>query len=280
MERASFLKLLTVLPLFSKAEQLNTLIKVSASFPKTEKMPVFFVGHGDPRNAFRDNPFTRSLTTMSNNLAVKPVAVLVISAHWLTLGETLVSTKASYETPEYKAAGSPGQGRLIMQDIPDVKDDPDRDLDHGAWAILKHLFPAADVPVIELSIDMAKPMDYHWKLAQQLQELRNKGILIIGSGNIVHNLELSALKMVTFSKKPYHWATGFDEWVKARIIDRDFSSLFYYYKLGKMADMAVPTLDHYIPMLYSLALVQKNEPITFTYEEVLAGVSMRCMRIG
>jgi len=269
-----------LLPLVSSAQRLNTLLELSANFEETGTMPVFFVGHGDPRNAFKDNPFTRSLSAMGTDLKVKPAAILVISAHWLTLGETLVSTKTSYKVPEYMAPGSPEHGRLIMQDITGVNEDPDWDLDHGAWAILKHLFPKADIPVIELSIDMEKPIDHHWQLAQQLQGLRRKGILIIGSGNIVHNLELSALKAITLSKKPYHWASEFDEWVKDRITERDFSSLFYYFKLGKIANLAVPTMDHYIPMLYSLALMQKNEPITFTYEEVIAGVSMRCFRVA
>ena len=217
---------------------------------------------------------------MGKTLPARPNAILVVSAHWLTLGETLVSTKPHYEVPGYKVAGSAGTGKLIVEYIPSVEKDPEWELDHGAWAILRHISPQADIPVIELSIDMTKPLDYHWQLARQLYRLRRQGILIIGSGNIVHNLELSMLKMATLTKKPYHWAVEFDQWVKERIDDRDITSLFLYEKLGKMATLAVPTADHYIPLLYSLALAEENEPITYTYEEVFAGLSMRCLRIG
>jgi 4,5-DOPA dioxygenase extradiol len=177
-------------------------------------------------------------------------------------------------------AGSPETGRRIIQDISSVTEDPEHDLDHGAWAILRHISPKSDIPVVELSIDMTKPLDYHWDLARQLYRLRKQGVLIIGSGNIVHNLELSMLKMATLSKKPYHWAVEFDQWVKERIDARDVASLFLFQRLGKIATLAVPTSDHYIPLLYSLALAEQNDPITYTYEEVIAGVSMRCLRIG
>jgi len=240
------------------------------------KNACFFIGHGNPQNAFRDNPFTRSLTQMGQ--AVNPSAILVISAHWLSLGDTFISTRPKYENTEYKVVGAPSVADLVMEQNTGIVSDSYRQLDHGAWAILRHIKPKADIPVLELSIDMEKPLDYHWRLSQQLRSLRDRGVLIIGSGNIVHNLELSALKF--FSSKPYGWAIEFDEWVKGRIDDRDFSSLFYYFKLGTIADRAVPTMDHYLPMLYSLALADANEPITYTYEEVFSGISMRCFRIG
>ena len=280
MDRKHFIHLLSAIPLYPVHAQLRSLLDLPRSFGEDVKMPVFFVGHGDPRNAFRDNPFTRSLVQMGKALPARPNAILVISAHWLTLGQTLVSTKPQYEVPEYKVAGSAGTGQRIIGIVPSVDADPQWELDHGAWAILRHISPQADIPVVELSIDMTKPLDYHWQLARQLYRLRKQGILIIGSGNIVHNLELSALKMAMLSKKPYHWAVEFDQWVKQRVDEHDFTSLFLFEKLGKIATLAVPTVDHYIPLLYSLALAEQNEPITYTYEEVLAGVSMRCLRIG
>jgi 4,5-DOPA dioxygenase extradiol len=272
--------MLSILPLLPDTEKLAAVLQLPGHFREGEKMPVFFIGHGNPANAFRDNPFTRSLQAMGNALQPRPSTILVVSAHWQTLGETLISTKNTFTTPEYKVSGSPEYARAILQEIPALKEEEYRELDHGAWAILRHIAPARDIPVLELSIDMGQPASYHWKLAQQLKSLRSKGVLIIGSGNIVHNLELSALKMATLSSKPFHWALEFDQWVKGRIDERDFSSLFFYYKLGKIADLAVPTTDHFIPMLYSLALADANEPISYTYEEVFSGISMRCLRIG
>ncbi|RAJ11161.1 4,5-DOPA dioxygenase extradiol [Chitinophaga skermanii] len=278
MERKHFLKLLTFLPIIAEAKGLERLLGKNFTFDNSQTMPVFFIGHGDPNNAFLDNPFTQSLRRMAASLPQKPSAILVISAHWQSLDNTFISTKSNYTSSYYPVQGASGLAGSFLEENPTLQADDQRELDHGAWAILKHLSPNADIPVMEMSIDLAKPLNEHWKLAQQLNTLRNKGVLIIGSGNIVHNLELSTLHM--FSQKPYGWALEFDEWVKKKIDDRDFLSLLLYQQQGKMARKSVPTLDHYLPMLYALALMRKNEPITHTYEEVFAGISMRCFRIG
>ncbi|HYH14589.1 MAG TPA: class III extradiol ring-cleavage dioxygenase, partial [Flavisolibacter sp.] len=152
------------------------------------------------------------------------------------------------------------------------------ELDHGAWMVLKHIAPKGDIPVLQLSIDMEQRLDYHYHLARQLATLRDMGVLIIGSGNVVHNLELSALRFWT--NKPYQWAVDFDNWVKAKIDKREFGSLFNFDEAGKSARLAVPTVDHYIPLLYVLSMMNKNEEITHTYEQVFKGLSLRCMRIG
>lgn len=278
MHRKGFLKIMAFLPLLSEAKGLEKLFNSSFTFEDTDTMPVFFIGHGNPQNAFRDNPFTQSLRKMGESLKPKPSAILVISAHWLSMDNTFISAKKQFVEPDYPAVGAPELARSIKQTIPSLITDTERDLDHGAWTILRHISPGADIPVLEMSIDMNQPLDYHWNLSQKLKVLRNKGVLIIGSGNIVHNLDLSILRFYT--KKPFDWAIEFDEWVKGRIMERDFFSLFGYNQLGKLASKAVPTADHYIPMLYSVALAGKNDPITYTYEEVYSGVSMRCFRIG
>lgn len=278
MHRKAFLKLITFLPLLSEAKGLGGLFHSSFEFEDTATMPVFFVGHGNPQNAFRHNPFTESLKKMGQSLPQKPAAILVISAHWLSMEETIVSAKLNYTEAYYPVAGAPDTAKLVTDMIPEILSDEQRDLDHGAWAILRHINPKADIPVLEMSIDMSQRLDYHWNLAQKLKALRNKGVLIIGSGNIVHNLDMSALRFYTH--KPYDWAIEFDEWVKSKIDSRDFLSLLTYTQLGHLSAKAVPTMDHYIPMLYTLGLADKHEPIIYTYEEVITGLSMRCFRVG
>ncbi len=269
--------------------KLQELKKITDTFAKSDKMPAFFIGHGNPMNAILDNPFTKSLEVMGKSVLQKPNAILVVSAHWLSRG-TFVSTSPKPETiydfggfpaelykVTYPAPGSPEYARELMKDIPLVKEDPEQGLDHGAWTILKHMFPKADIPVFEMSIDYHQPMQYHFDLAAQLSSLRQKGVLIIGSGNIVHNLSLWFAKK---DESPYDWNIEFDEWVKDRINQRDFQSLIHYENKGASAKLAVPTPDHYIPMLYSLALAGKEEAIQFTYEEVFSAASMRAFRIG
>lgn len=250
--------------------------------------PVFFIGHGTPMNAVLDNPFTRSLKTMGEALKEKPNAILCISAHWLSEGSYVNSTLRPetiydfYGFPEelyhirYPAPGSPTYAQEVIKMIPEVAEDQGRGLDHGTWTVLKHLFPRAEIPVFQLSIDYDQSMQYHYDLGQKLKPLRKKGVLILGSGNIVHNLRL------VYSREdgaPYNWAIEFDEWVKEKINQRDFASLIHYEKLGQAAKLAVPTVDHYVPLIYSLALAERHEEITYTYEEVFTSLSMRCLRI-
>jgi len=252
-------------------------------------MPVFFLGHGNPMNAVYTNAFTRRLNEMGNSLKWKPDAILVVSAHWLTRG-IYASTTAFPETiydfsgfPEelykvvYPAPGAPVQAEYTMELIPEIKADEEMGLDHGAWSMLVHMFPDADIPVFQLSIDFHQPMQYHFDLGKKLFPLRKKNILIIGSGNIVHNLQYA---FPLDNPNKYPWASEFDEWVKDKIVKRDFESLINYQSGGEAAKMSVPTTDHYIPLLYCLGLVQENEDINFTYEEIITSLSMRCFRIG
>lgn len=251
-------------------------------------MPVYFIGHGSPMNVVQDNPFTRSLGQTGKNTP-NPKAVLVISAHWLSEG-SFISTTVKPETiydfygfPEelyavtYPSPGAPDFALKTLKLLSSAKEDPDRGLDHGAWTVLKKMFPAADIPAFQLSIDFYKPMRHHYDLAKNLSSLRDQGVLIIGSGNIVHNLGMVDWK----EGSAFDWAAEFDTWVKDKVDKRDHESLIDYEKAGRQAKLSVPTVDHYVPLLYSLALAGEDEPIDHFYEEMTYGsLSMRCIKIG
>ncbi|GAB2940928.1 4,5-DOPA dioxygenase extradiol [Hymenobacter coalescens] len=295
MDRKAFLKALALLPLASAAMNLQDLHTVSSGFQKSAKMPVLFIGHGSPMNALEDNTFTRALKKMGEDIRQKqkPNAILVVSAHWLTRG-SFVTLNERPETihdfggfpqelfaMQYPAPGAPEYARQTMALVPDLHGSDEWGLDHGTWTVLHHLFPAADVPVFQLSLDFYKTPAQHFALAQQLQQLRQRGVLIIGSGNVVHNLRLSMQKLMAGDASAYDWAVEFDEWVKQRIDQRDFQALFDVQKAGASGPLAVPTPDHYWPLLYTLALADRDEPITHAFEEVsFGGLSMRTVAIG
>ncbi|HEY3429115.1 MAG TPA: 4,5-DOPA dioxygenase extradiol [Cyclobacteriaceae bacterium] len=274
--------------------QLQDLHQSTSGFKNTNPFPVWFIGHGNPMNVLMDNAFTQALTAMGKSLKEKPNAILVISAHWLTRNGTFVSVTNKPETiydfygfPEamYKIRYPAPGASLYAQEtkkiitLTEVQEDRDWGLDHGAWTVLKHAFPAADIPVFQISIDYSKPASYHYKLANELQSLRSKGVLIIGSGNIVHNLRQADFHNI--QAQPYDWAREFDEVSKKKIISREFNDLVEYEKLGEAALMSIPTPDHYYPMIYSLGLVSNKDEIKFTYEEIQnASVSMRCFEVG
>ncbi|HYH13750.1 MAG TPA: class III extradiol ring-cleavage dioxygenase [Flavisolibacter sp.] len=273
MNRSDFLKVLTFLPLLKDTRGIEQLLQRPGLLKETGRMPVLFTGHID---AVHDEtvPFIKSLSALGASL--NPSVILVISAHWLTLGESYVTINRHFSVKEYPSMGAPVTAEYLVNHAA-VK--PYHwELDHGAWMVLKHLAPRRDIPVLQLSIDMEQSLDFHYQLARQLAPLRQMGVLIVGSGNVVHNLELSALRFWT--SKPYQWAVDFDSWVKNKIDERDFTSLFAYNGAGKSARLAVPTADHYIPLLYALALTNRNEQIVHTYEHVTRGLSLRCMRIG
>jgi 4,5-DOPA dioxygenase extradiol len=265
---------------------------------KTEKMPVLFVGHGSPMNVILENDFTRSLSRLGKSLP-KPKAIMVISAHWLTSGTRVTCTDKPttiydfYGFPDelyrmkYASSGAPEYARMIERQIRRVPVycDPGWGLDHAAWTVLHHMYPKADIPVFEMSIDYSfgewypKPIQYHYDLAKELLPLREKGVLIIGSGNIVHNLRIVDFEDI--DAKPYDWAVEFDEKVKSSLLGGHHEKLINHQSLSKNASMAAPTLDHYLPMIYAIALQEKDELLKFTYEGFhYASVSMRCFQIG
>lgn len=261
------------------------------------RMPVLFIGHGSPMNIVADNPYTRSLEKLGKELP-RPEAIMVISAHWLTAGTFVTCMKTPrtihdfYGFPQelyrirYASPGSLEKARVASAALGDEVNTCDFEwgLDHASWAVLEHMYPQADIPVFEMSLDYTfndwqpKPLSYHYELARKLSPLREQGVLIMGSGNMVHNLRVIDYDT---DAKPFEWALSFDAKLKSRLVSGDHQAIINYEKLGKEADLAVPTLDHYLPMIYALGLQEKDEPLTFTYEGMQnASVSMRGFRIG
>jgi 4,5-DOPA dioxygenase extradiol len=261
----------------------------SATSPR---MPVLFIGHGNPMNAIRDTRFTRTLAELGKQLP-RPKAVLCVSAHWMTEG-TWVTHMQRPQTIhdfsgfprelfaiQYPAPGDPATAKRICTRSADPTIQADDDtwgLDHGTWSVLKHMYPAADVPVLQLSLDMARGPEFHFALGAQLKTLRDEGVLIVGSGNIVHNL-----RRVNFSDdaSPYDWAIEFDEWVKRRLLDRDYSAIVHDAARSAAGQLSIPTPDHWYPLLYTLGAADSVDELRFEYEGIEnASISMRCVTLG
>lgn len=249
-------------------------------------MPVVFIGHGSPMNALADNEYTKSLNQLGQYLP-RPQAILVVSAHWLTEGSFITSTEQPkviydfYGFPEklyqvhYPAQGSVAAAIKIHSLVENTRlrfDNGEWGLDHGSWSILKHIYPAADIPVLQLSLDIRKSTEEHFQLAQELQKLRELGILIIGSGNVVHNLrEISWQE----NAPAFSWADEFDSWVKQRLEARDFKSLISGFRESPSGQLSVPTLDHYLPMLYTIGASRPEDRLSFIYNQIQnASISM------
>jgi 4,5-DOPA dioxygenase extradiol len=273
--------------------KLQELANIAGNFPVREKtMPMLFIGHGHPMNALWDNNFTQTLTKLGKAID-KPSAVLVISAHWETIG-TYVSVNPSPRTiydfggfarelfeVKYEPKGHPDLARELksMVSVTDVMEDHDMGLDHGAWTVLKFIWPHADVPVFEMSMDYSKPAAFHYSLGEQLKALRRKGVLILCSGNIVHNLRMIDWRDI--NAKPYDWNVEFDQFVKDQLENRNFEPLINYDKAGSAAKLSIPTNDHYLPLMYAIGLINKNEDIKHIYEGYQFGsLSMRCFQAG
>lgn len=263
------------------------------NLPPGPRMPAIFVGHGSPTNAIEDNPFTRALMGMGRGFVEPPRAVLVISAHWLTAG-VMVQAGQRPETihdfggfPEelyriqYPAPGAPAYARATAALLAgEAVETTEWGLDHGAWAVLRHVFPEARIPVFQLSIDWARKIDFHFEFARALRPLRDRGVLILGSGNIVHNLRESMPRIISGDERPFDWAVEFDAWVKGRLDERDFAALARHGEAGPSALLSVPTPEHYVPLLYTAAVAEPGETITQVYEEVCyGGISMRTFRV-
>jgi 4,5-DOPA dioxygenase extradiol len=265
-----------------------------------KKMPVLFVGHGSPVNMVLSNGFTRHLADLGREIP-RPSAILVISAHWLTRG-TFVSCeerprliydfygfpKELYQV-QYRCEGSPEIAELIIHTVSGeriIRCSQNRGLDHASYSILTHMYPKADIPVLEMSLDYSvneqnpKPIQYHFELGKKLRSLRETGVLIIGSGNIVHNLR--GVDFSDMDAAPFDWAREADDTIAAYLMEGDYQALMNYPFAGESAFRAVPTLDHYLPMIYALSLLEEEkESISFTYEGFQNGsIAMRSFRIG
>jgi 4,5-DOPA dioxygenase extradiol len=253
-----------------------------------EIMPVLFVGHGNPMNAIEKNDYHNKWAELGKTLP-RPKAILCVSAHWLTKGTQVTAMEKpkiihdfggfpqELFDVQYPVNGSPEFAKETQMLITKTKVQSDFEwgLDHGTWSVLLPMFPNADIPVFQLSIDYSQPPQYHYDLSKELTALRKKGVMIIGSGNIVHNLG-----MIDWGGKAYDWAIEFDEKIKKLIDERDHSAVINYDKLGRIAQLAVPTNDHYLPLLYSLALQEKNETISYFNEKCEMGsMSMRSLII-
>lgn len=256
-----------------------------------KKSPVLFLGHGSPMNIILENEYTNSLVHLAQSLP-KPKAILVVSAHWLTKGTCITSGSAPETIYDFYGFPQelydvrypcPGAAKELEEAAAVFKDaaiiyDNQRGIDHAAWSVLKHMYPMADIPVMEMSLDYRKTPQEHYELGRKLAPLREQGFLIIGSGNLVHNLRTIDWEM---EAEPYGWAIDFDHMVKQCLVEQNHKPLIEYEKMGKEALLSVPTNEHYLPMLYAAALQEHDEDLIFSYEGFQnASISMRCFSIG
>lgn len=294
MNRKSFVTSLGILPFLSVMNNLNALGRMADRFGATDKMPVLFLGHGSPMNAIEENEFVRGFRSIAEKLP-HPNAILCISAHWFTRGTKVTAMQMPRTihdfggfpkelfAVQYPAKGSPELAQETKELLsPTVVElDEKWGLDHGAWSVIKHLYPKADIPVIQLSIDYTQPPEYHFKLAQQLQTLRRKGILIIGSGNIVHNLGLVDFANMHKDNYGFDWAIESREKINAWLADGNFDPLIHYYKQSQAIQLAIPTPDHFLPLIYTLGLKEKSESLSLFNDKLLAGsLSMTSVKIA
>jgi 4,5-DOPA dioxygenase extradiol len=255
-------------------------------------MPAIFFGHGNPLNAIQSNKYTDAWRAIGQSIHT-PKAVISISAHWY-LPATLVTAMGTPRTihdfggfprdlyeVKYDAPGDPKLAHEVVELLKPIEVGLDHQwgLDHGTWSVLCHVFPDADVPVVQLSIDKTQPPAFHYALAQRLAPLRNEGVLVVGSGNLVHNLHTYAWGRQTV--EPFDWAVRFEEQVKAHLRDRNHGPLIDYESLGRDSLLSVPTPDHYLPLIYVIALQRPGEEVSFPVQGVDGGsMSMLTVRIG
>lgn len=294
MQRRSFIKAggLLAIAQLTGMSTLSALANMGSSLAPSERMPVLFIGHGNPMNAIEDNAYSKSWKAMGKQLP-RPQAILSVSADWLTKGTKVTGNikpktihdfggfpKALFDA-QYPAPGSPEFAKLTKDVVTHshIQTDESWGLDHGTWSVLLPMYPAADIPVFQLSLDYDQPPSYHYEIGKQLNKLRDKGVLIIGSGNLVHNLG-----KVDWSggNKVYDWAQEFDTKFTGWMQKGDHASIMNYQKLlGSTATMAHPSYDHLLPLFYILGLQQKNEHITFFNDKFeMASISMRSILIS
>ena len=293
MNRTDFLKILALVPLTAAGMKLNYLHKVSETLEKSDEMPVLFLGHGSPMNAIEENEFVRGFRQVGTSIP-KPSAIICISAHWETKGTYVTAMehpktihdfggfpKQLFEV-EYPAPGDPVLARETKELVKKTQVGLDEKwgLDHGAWSVIKHLYPKADVPIIQMSIDYTQPAQYHYDLARELSSLRKKGVLIIGSGNMVHNLGMLAWDRLQDSEYGYDWALEASTKMKQYILNGDFKPMINFRNQGRAFDLAIPTPEHYLPLIYALGLKGEKEKISLFNDKALAGsLTMTSLKI-
>jgi 4,5-DOPA dioxygenase extradiol len=293
MQRRSFLSTLALLPLAGVAMNLDELNKLTSAFGSTEPMPVLFVGHGSPMNAIEENEFTQGWREIAKALP-RPNAILCVSAHWETRGTFVTAMKMPKTIHDFGGFPmelydvqypAPGDPELANETKSIIKDqiiglDEKWGLDHGCWSVLSRMYPAADIPVVQLSLDYSQPAQYHYDLAKELAPLRKKGILIIGSGNMVHNLRMVAWDKMNEPGFGFDWAIEANEKMKKFISSGDHQSLINYPAQGKAFELAIPTPEHFLPLLYALALKEEKEKIElFNDKAVMGSLTMTSLKI-
>lgn len=254
-------------------------------------MPVLFLGHGSPMNAIEDNEFTRGWKELIKDIP-KPKAIVCISAHWETRGTKVTAMQNPrmiydmggfpqklYEVV-YNAPGDPELAKNIINSIqnPLIEEDHKWGFDHGTWSVLTHAFPEANIPLIQLSLDRTRDLNYHYNLGKQLSYLRKKGVLIVGSGNIVHNLPM----IFQTGDKPADWALEFDNYIEKSIINQTYDKVINYQSFGKAAELSVNSAEHYIPLLYILGTQNNKDKVVFSNTKnttSLLGIGMRCVKL-
>ena len=272
---------------------LRTLKNLSATLQEQETlMPVLFIGHGSPMNGIEDNVFSREWAAVANDIP-QPKAVIVVSAHWFTRG-TFVTAMDFPQTihdfggfpqdlfdVQYPAPGDPqlaAETAALVKGTP-VGLDHDWGLDHGAWTVVRHMYPLANIPVLQLSMDYTKSPADHYALAKELYSLRKKGVLIMGSGNMVHNLRMMDWSMINGGG--FDWALDINERFKTSILSSEHDDLIHFDRLGQAAKLAIPTPEHYLPLLYTLALKNDQDQVTLFNDKAVAGsLTMTSVRIG
>jgi 4,5-DOPA dioxygenase extradiol len=272
---------------------LSSIRQLTDTLPELDgMMPLLFIGHGSPMNGIEDNEFSLRWKQMAKEIP-QPKAVLVVSAHWFTRGTHVTAMEHPATIHDFGGFPqalfdvqypAPGDPQLAMDTASLVQSTPvvlshDWGLDHGAWTVVRHMYPKADIPVLQLSIDFTKGGQQHYELAKELSILRKKGVLILGSGNMVHNLRLISWELINGGG--FDWAIAMNERFKQLISDGDHAALTNYDALGKDAKLAIPTPEHYLPLLYILALQEKNEiPLFFNDKAVAGSLTMTSVKIG
>jgi len=247
-------------------------------------MPLFFIGHGSPMNGIENNAFSQEWKKKAESMPI-PKAIICISAHWLTRGTFITAMDhpktihdfGGFPDVLYKVEyNAPGDLELAKETSAlikktQVKLDHDWGLDHGTWTVVRHMYPQANIPVLQLSIDYYQPAQYHYELAKELSALRKKGILIIGSGNMVHNLGMLSFDKGFINEYGYDWAIEMNQIFKQKILDQDHNALIKYESLNAASKLAIPSPDHYLPLIYTLGLQNKQDKISFFNDVALAG---------
>lgn len=293
MKRKEFIKAMAI-PISAAATMgLGSLRSLKDNLPTTEKMPVLFIGHGSPMNGILDNSFSQGWADMARKIPV-PKAVLVVSAHWETKGTRITAMdspqtihdfggfpRALYEV-QYPAPGDPTLAReaAMMAQSAEIDLDHDWGLDHGAWTVVRHMYPDASIPVLQLSIDYTKGGQYHYELATELQALRHQGVLVIGSGNMVHNLRMVAWDKLD-DNYGFDWALQMNDTFKQLIADGSHQRLVQYEKLGPEARLAIPTPEHYLPLVYTLGVSTSKDSVQFFNDHPVGGsLTMTSVKFG